>query len=55
MSASPAIAASLTDEALTMADVVKLIDKRDEERLGEKRAAILDPQAILARKPSYSN
>jgi hypothetical protein len=45
----------LTDETLNMADVVTLIDKRDEERLGEKRAAMLDPQAKLAEKLSYSN
>jgi len=38
-----------------MADIVTLIDKRDEERLGEKRAAMLDPQARLAGKLSYSN
>jgi hypothetical protein len=38
-----------------MADVMTLIDKRDEERLGEKRAAMLDPQARLVGKLSYSN
>jgi hypothetical protein len=55
ISTTPAIAAGLTDEALTMADVVTLIDKRDEERLGEKRAAMLEPQDRLTRKLSYSN
>ena len=40
---------------LNMADVVTLIDKRDAERLGDKRAAALDPQAKLAGKLSYSN
>ncbi len=52
---TPAVAAGLTDETLNMADVVTLIDKRDEERLGEKRAAMLDPQARLAGELSYSN
>jgi IS1 family transposase len=52
---TPAVVAGLTDETLNMADVVTLIDKRDEERLGEKRAAMLDPQAKLAGKLSYSN
>jgi hypothetical protein len=37
-----------------MADVMTLIDKRDEERLGEKRAAMLDPQARLAGTLPYS-
>jgi hypothetical protein len=36
-----------------MADVVTLIDKRDEERLGEKRAAMLDPQARLVPSRSW--
>jgi IS1 family transposase len=52
---TPAIAAGLTDEALDMSHIVRLIDKRDEERLGEKRAAMLDPQAVLAGKLSHSN
>jgi IS1 family transposase len=52
---TPAVAAGLTDETLNMADVVTLIDKRDAERLGDKRAAALDPQAKLAGKLSYSN
>jgi hypothetical protein len=52
---TPAIAAGLTDEKLEMADVVRLIDKRDEDRLGEKRAAMFDARDALARKLSYSN
>ncbi len=52
---TPAIAAGLTDETLDMSHVVRLIDKRDEDRLGDKRAAMLDPQQRLAGKLSYSN
>lgn len=52
---TPAIAAGLTDEVLDMSNVATLIDKRDAERLGDKRAAALDPQAALAGKLSYSN
>ena len=52
---TPAVASGLTDETLTMADVVTLIDKRDAERLGEKRAALFEAQGKLAGKLSYSN
>ncbi|HEY7998148.1 MAG TPA: hypothetical protein VIE87_04935 [Pseudolabrys sp.] len=55
LTTTPAVAAGLTDETLNMADVVTLIDKRDEERLGEKRAAIFDAHDKLAGKLSYSN
>jgi len=40
---TPTVATGLTDETLDMPHVVRLIDKRDEERLGDKRAAMLDP------------
>jgi hypothetical protein len=50
-----AVAAGLTDVTLIMTYVVTLVDKRDEERLGAKRAVMLDPQANLAGKLSYSN
>jgi hypothetical protein len=43
-----AIALGLTDEALNTADIVTLIDKRDEERFGEKRAVTLDSRPKLA-------
>ncbi len=52
---TPAIAAGLTDETLDMSHVVRLIDKRDEERLGAKRAAIFDQADALVRKLSHSN
>ena len=52
---TPAIAAGLTDETLDMSHVVRLIDKRDEERLGAKRAAIFDRADTLERKLSHSN
>lgn len=52
---TPAIAAGLTDETLTMANVVTLIDKRDEQLLADKRRAVLDPQQRVAGKLSYSN
>ncbi len=50
---TPAIAAGLTDKTMVMADVVKMIDARDEERLGNKRAAMLDHEDTLRRKLSY--
>jgi hypothetical protein len=52
---TPAIAAGLTDETLDMSHVVRLIDKRDEDRLGEKRMAMLGPQVAFAGKLSHSN
>lgn len=52
---TPAIAAGLTDKAMGMADVVAMIDARAEERLGNKRAAMLDREDALRRKLSYSN
>ncbi len=48
---TPAIAAGLTDKALSMADVVMLIDVRAERLLGEKRRAILERDPLA--KVSY--
>jgi hypothetical protein len=50
---TPAIAAGLTDKAMVMADVVKMIDARDEERLGQKRGAMLEHEDALRRIFSY--
>lgn len=47
---TPAIAAGLTDKALTMADVVALIDARAEQALGDKRRAAA-PRAPYGRPP----
>jgi IS1 family transposase len=53
---TPAIAAGLTDEMLNMSHVVRLIDKRDEQLLGDKRRARLEAhQEAQTRKLSYSN
>jgi IS1 family transposase len=52
---TPAVAAGLTDETLDMSHVVRLIDKRDEDRLGEKRAAVFAHADALERKLSHSN
>jgi IS1 family transposase len=49
---TPAIAAGLTDKALTMADVVAIIDARAEKVLADKRRALLDHPRPLA-KVSY--
>jgi hypothetical protein len=39
---TPAIAASLTDKALTMADVAALVDERQESLIQERRASLLE-------------
>jgi hypothetical protein len=53
---TPAIAAGLTDEMLDMSHVVRLIDQRDEQLLGDKRRAKLEAhQEAVTRKLSYSN
>jgi IS1 family transposase len=52
---TPAVAAGLTDETLTMADVVRLIDDRDQKRLEDKRGAVFANADALERKLSYSN
>lgn len=55
LGSTPAVAAGLTDETLDMSHLVRLIDKRDEERLGEKRAAVFAHADALARKLSHLN
>ena len=50
---TPAVAAGITDKALTMADVVALIDARDEKALADKRRATLTANPM--DKVSYSD
>ena len=52
---TPAVAAGITDKALTMADVVAMIDARDEKLLADKRRAALDPipRKIVLFKPRH--
>lgn len=52
---TPAVAAGLTDKAMEMADVVAMIDARDEKRLAKKHGSVFDRQDALERKLSYSN
>lgn len=49
---TPAIAAGLTDKALTMADIVAMIDARDEKALADKRRAALTDNSM--DKVSYA-
>jgi IS1 family transposase len=50
---TPAIAAGLTDKALTMADVARLVDQREEAELMAKRRKVLEHRENLIRKLSY--
>jgi IS1 family transposase len=50
---TPAIASSLTDKPMMMADVAAMIDTRATERLAQKRAAYLDAESEKVRKLSY--
>ncbi len=52
---TPAIAAGLTGKCLTIADVVTLIDKLEQERIGARNGARCDQQDAVARKLSHSN
>lgn len=38
---TPAIAAGITDKALTMADIAALVDAREQSQIQERRAALL--------------
>jgi acyl-CoA synthetase (AMP-forming)/AMP-acid ligase II len=40
---TPAVAAGLTDKAMTMADVAELIDLQEQSLLQQRRVAILSP------------
>jgi IS1 family transposase len=50
---TPAIAAKLTDKAMTFEDIVALIDARAEKELGDKRRAMLSADPL--GKVSHSN
>jgi IS1 family transposase len=49
----PAVAAGLTDKAMTMADVVALIDAREANALADKRRAVLAREPGALDKVSY--
>jgi IS1 family transposase len=50
---TPAIAAGLTDEMLDMSHVVRLIDQRDEQLLGDKRRARFEAREQMIGKLSH--
>lgn len=49
---SPAMAAGLTDKLMDMADLVAMIDAREQERIGNRNAARFDRENALQRKLS---
>jgi len=53
LGATPAIAAGLTDKALTMADIAAMVDERAEKLLADKRRATLERSPNPLDKISY--